>query len=62
MSNSESSDNVDSGRRGVGVKLASERGTTLTSVKVPKVALSVNGQKVSASRDSGEVGLEAAFL
>lgn len=34
---------VDLGRRGAGVSPVSERGTTLTTVKVPKTQLSVKG-------------------
>ena len=45
LSNSERTGNVDAQRRGVGVRLTSERGTTLTLVKVPKDAFSVNGHK-----------------
>jgi hypothetical protein len=47
---------------GVGVSFAPERGTTQTTVKVPKSWLSVNGTKVSIVTDREEVGLEAATL
>jgi len=62
LSNSEGLCVVDLGRRGVCVRCTSERGTTLTTVKVPKYSLSVRGERVSAFRDSGEVGLEVATL
>jgi hypothetical protein len=63
LPNSEHSDIIDPGRRGVfGVNLTSERGTTQTIVKVPKYLLSVNGTKASIIIDREEVGSEAATL
>ena len=62
MSNSEHFSIVDFKKRGAGVSLVSERGTTLTTVKVPKCWLSVKGGKVFIVKDSEEVGLEAATL
>jgi hypothetical protein len=56
LSNSEYFNIVDFGRRGYGVSLYSETGTTQTVVKVPKYHLSVNGTKVFMSEDSEEVG------
>ena len=53
---------VDSEKRGPGVSLSIERGTTQTAVKVPKCQLSVNGIRVSIVIDSEEVGSEAATL
>ena len=62
LSNSKKSRIVEPGRRGFGVSLNSERGTTQTVVKAPKHRLSVNGGRMSISPDSRGVGLEAAIL
>ena len=53
---------VETRKRGYGVSLYSERGTTQTMVKVPKSQLSVKGERVCTLTDNGEVGLEAAIL
>jgi hypothetical protein len=62
LSNSKCRSCVEARKRGAGVSLVSVRGTTQTTVKVPKYRLSVNGKKVFTAKDSEEVGLEAATL
>ena len=62
LSNSKCNIVVDVDIRGPGVSSGSERGTTQTTVKVPKYLLSVNGLRASIAEDSEEVGLEAATL
>ena len=62
MSNSECHGLVDVKKRVVGIRLITERGTTHTIVKVPKCRLSMKGVRVSMTRDSEEVGSEAATL
>jgi len=60
--NSEDFSAKDIRKRVLGINLSAERGTTQTLVKVPKYQLSMNGQRVSMTRDSEEVGSEAAIL
>ena len=61
LSNSESINAVDLGRRGAGVSLVSKRGSTQTMVKAPKKWLSVKW-RMFGFLDSGEVRSEAAIL
>ena len=62
MSNSEYQSLEEVKKRVLGLNLSAERGTTQTIVKVPKCQLSIKGQRVSITRDSEEVGSEAAIL